>query len=41
MPMDISVYIQRGQVFQDMGNHNYAIIDFKKAIDLGILEKEN
>ena len=28
LPGDTSVYIQRGLVYQDMGNHNSAIEDF-------------
>ena len=28
LPGDTSVYIQRGLVYQDMGNHNSAIDDF-------------
>lgn len=31
---DATVYIERGLVYQDMGNHNYAIADFRKAIDI-------
>ena len=29
---DKSIYIQRGLVYQDMGNHQYAIRDFEEAI---------
>lgn len=31
---DKTVYIERGLVYQDMGNHTYAIEDFKEAIRL-------
>lgn len=34
LPEDKSVYLERGLVYEDMGNHNFAINDFKKAIDL-------
>jgi len=34
LPNDRSVYIQRGLVYQDMGNHNYASQDFKMAISI-------
>ena len=34
MKSDKSIYIQRGLVYQDMGNHEHAIQDFRKAIDL-------
>lgn len=34
MPNDLSNYIQRGLVYQDMGNHQYAIKDFNKAIEI-------
>lgn len=34
LPNDKSVYIQRGLVYQEMGNHSYAIYDFKKAIEI-------
>lgn len=33
LPNDVSNYIQRGLVYQDMGNHQYAIKDFKTAIE--------
>lgn len=33
-PDDKTVYIARGLVYQDMGNHQFAIKDFKKAIEL-------
>lgn len=32
LPNDKTIYIQRGLVYQDMGNHQYAIMDFKEAI---------
>ena len=32
LPNDKTIYIQRGLVYQDMGNHEYAIEDFKEAI---------
>lgn len=32
LPHDKTIYIQRGLVYQDMGNHQYAIRDFKSAI---------
>ena len=31
---DKTVYLARGAVFQDMGNHQLAITDFEKAIDI-------
>jgi len=31
---DKTVYIERGLVYQDMGNHSYAIQDFRKAIEI-------
>ena len=31
---DKTVYIQRGLVYQDMGNHSFAIEDFQEAIRL-------
>ena len=31
-PEDETVFIQRGLVYQDMGNNEYAIKDFKEAI---------
>lgn len=34
LPNDKSVYLERGLVYQEMGNHNYAINDFKKAIEI-------
>ena len=34
LPGDRSVYIERGLVYQDMGNHNYAIQDFEQAIKI-------
>lgn len=34
LPNDKTVYIQRGLVFQDMKNHQAAIRDFEKAIEL-------
>eukprot|EP00347_Sterkiella_histriomuscorum_P006605 403352130 len=34
IPDDIEVYIQRGQVYQDMGNHQFAVKDFNKALEL-------
>lgn len=34
LPEDKTVYIERGLVYQDMGNHHMAIIDFQKAIDI-------
>ena len=34
LPNDKTVYIQRGLVFQDMKNHQAAIKDFQKAIEL-------
>ena len=32
LPGDKTVYIQRGLVYQDMGNHEFAIEDFQEAI---------
>lgn len=32
LPDDKTVFIERGLVYQDMGNHKYAIQDFKDAI---------
>ena len=32
LPGDKTVYIQRGMVYQDMGNHSFAIMDFEEAI---------
>ena len=32
LPEDETVYIQRGLVYQDMGNHECAIKDFNEAI---------
>jgi len=32
VPDDKSVYISRGVVYQDMGNHQLAIQDFNEAI---------
>lgn len=34
LPDDKTVYIQRGKVYQEMGNHQYAIKDFEDAIQL-------
>ena len=34
LPHDKTIYIQRGLVYQDMGNHQYAIRDFKSAIEI-------
>ena len=34
LPGDRSVYIERGLVYQNMGNHNYAIQDFEQAIKI-------
>lgn len=34
LSQDKTVYIERGLVYQDMGNHHYAIADFQKAIEL-------
>jgi len=34
MNNDKTVYIQRGMVYQDMGNHNFAIKDFERALEL-------
>lgn len=34
MSNDKTVYIQRGMVYQDMGNHNFAIKDFERALEL-------
>ena len=34
MPKDKSVYIARGLVYQDMGNHQFAINDFNAAINI-------
>jgi tetratricopeptide (TPR) repeat protein len=34
LPDDKSVYLERGLVYQEMGNHTFAINDFKKAIEL-------
>lgn len=31
---DATVYIERGLVYQDMGNHHYAISDFRKAVEI-------
>jgi hypothetical protein len=31
---DKTVYITRGAVYSDMGNHNLGIDDFNKAIEL-------
>jgi lipoprotein NlpI len=32
MPKEKTVYIARGLVYQDMGNHQFAINDFNSAI---------
>lgn len=34
LPDDKTVYIARGLVYQDMGNHQFAVDDFNKAIEL-------
>ena len=34
LPNDKTIYIQRGLVYSDMGNHQYAIQDFKTAIEI-------
>ena len=34
LPQDKTVYLERGLVYQDMGNHNYAIEDFHQAAEL-------
>lgn len=34
IPNDKTVYIERGLVYQEMGNQQYAIKDFNKAIEL-------
>jgi len=34
LPDDKTVYISRGLVYQDMGNHQFAVDDFNKAIEL-------
>ena len=34
LPNDKTIYIQRGLVYQDMGNHQFAIMDFKQAIKI-------
>lgn len=34
IPDDKTVYISRGLVYQDMGNHQFAIKDFEKAIEI-------
>lgn len=34
IPSDKTVYIARGTVYQDMGNHQLAIADFNKSIEL-------
>ena len=34
LPEDKTVYIERGLVYQNMGNHNMAIKDFKHAIQI-------
>jgi tetratricopeptide (TPR) repeat protein len=34
LPDDKTVYIERGLVFKDMGNHHFAIEDFQRAIEI-------
>lgn len=34
IPNDKTVYIARGTVYQDMGNHQLAISDFDKSIEI-------
>lgn len=34
LPEDKSVFIARGLVYQDMGNHQFAVNDFNAAIEL-------
>jgi tetratricopeptide (TPR) repeat protein len=34
LPEDKTVYIARGLVYQDMGNHQFAVNDFNSAINL-------
>ena len=34
LPQDKTIYIQRGLVYQDMGNHQYAITDFDTALQI-------
>jgi tetratricopeptide (TPR) repeat protein len=34
MPDYKVAYIARGQVYQDMGNHQFALKDFNKAIEI-------
>jgi tetratricopeptide (TPR) repeat protein len=34
MPKDKAVYIARGLVYQNMGNHQFAINDFNQAIGI-------
>jgi lipoprotein NlpI len=34
IPNDKTVYIARGVVYQDMGNHQLAIKDFNKSIEI-------
>ena len=34
LPEDKTVYIARGLVYQDMGNHQFAINDFNQAIKI-------
>lgn len=36
LPEDKTVYVERGLVYQDMGNHKYAIADFQKALEIDI-----
>ena len=33
IPTDKTVYIARGVVYQDMGNHSFAIKDFNSALE--------
>ena len=34
LPQDKSIYYERGIVYALMGNHELAIVDFNKALDL-------
>ena len=38
---DETVFIQRGLIYQDMGNHNKAIEDFRKAIEIAESKQVN
>lgn len=39
LPRDETVHIQRGLVYQDMGNNECAIVDFNEAIEIALPQK--